>query len=152
MKKIILLFSSLIIFGCSSSDDGTTNSSCDLNFANQKFAEITGLMSYSDVENLIGVPGNNFRTDNLGPSGEMKFYRWDFCEDNKYFECWIINDERLNLKTKYFGDNTCSANVYQSNYLLISIGDSLSQIRSLLGNQGDNIRIDYNNGIPNIKY
>lgn len=141
MRKLFYLIL-VLNFGCSS-DDGMNDSNCDLDLVNTKFAQINGQMSYSDIENLLEIPGNNFRTDNLGPSGEMKFYRWVFCDGAESFECWIINDERLHLKTKNFSNNSCSSDVNQSNYSAISIGDSLSQISSLLGNQGDNIRTDY---------
>ena len=153
MKKLLYLFLAISV-ACSSGDDSSeSNSNCDLDLANTKFDQITGLMSYSDIENIVGLTGNNFRTDDLGAAGEMKFYRWDFCDGVEWFECWIINDERLNLKTKFFADDSCSDNVNQSNYSLISIGDSYSQVSSLIDNQGDNFRIDYDaQGLPNISF
>ncbi|MDB9912442.1 hypothetical protein OAD14_06315 [Flavobacteriaceae bacterium] len=146
MKKLLYLFLTVLIVGCSSDDSADSNSTtnCDLTSANTKFGQITGDMNYTQVVNLVGTAGDNFRTDNLGSGNELKFYRWDFCDGDEWFECWLINDERLNLKVKYFPDNSCSNNVNQTNYSSISVGDSYTQISSLLGNQGDNFRVDYN--------
>ena len=146
MKKLIYLFLTLLIIGCSGEDGGAgnNNTNCDLTSANAKFGQITGDMNYTQVVNLVGTAGDNFRTDNLGSGNELKFYRWDFCDGDEWFECWLINDERLNLKVKYFPDNSCSNNVNQTNYSSISVGDSYAQISSLLDNQGDNFRVDYN--------
>ena len=153
MKKIILLFTVLLFAFSCGMDDSSGNNNCDLDEANTKFDQLTGQMSYLDIENILGQTGNNFRTDNLGISGELKFYRWDFCDGVESIECWIINDERLQLKTKNFADNSCSENVNQSNYSLISTGDTYSQVSSLIDNQGDNIRIDYDaQGSPYVNY
>jgi len=150
MKKIIIVLS-LLMFSCKS-DDVMNNSNCDLVAVNTSFDQILGYMSYTDIENLLGIPGNHFRTNDLGPSGEMKFYRWDFCDGSNSFECWLINDERVHLKSKDFANNSCSNNVNQSNYSVISVGDSYSQVTSLLGNQNDNIRVDYDaQGVANVK-
>ena len=151
MKKLLYLFLG-ITFACSSGDESSGNN-CDLDLASTKFDQLTGQMSYLDIENIIGQTGNNFRTDNLGTLGELKFYRWDFCDGVGLIECWIINDERLQLKTKNFADNSCSKNVNQLNYSLISIGDSYSQVSSLIDNQGDNIRVDYGaQGSPDVNF
>ena len=51
MKKLIYLFLTLLIVGCSGDDSGASNSNtnCDLTSANAKFGQITG-----DVELYTG--------------------------------------------------------------------------------------------------
>ena len=154
MKKLLLL-SALLIFACSSDESSTdsNNSNCDLDNANLKFSQINFNMNYSQVANLMEVDGNNFRTDNLGLDNVMKFYSWEYCDGgNNRIECWFQNDEILQLKVKYFPNNSCTNNVNQSNYSSISVGDSYESISSLLDDQGDNFRTDYNQNNIQINY
>jgi hypothetical protein len=145
MKKLLIL-SALFILGCSGGDSSTDSNdlNCDLDNANLKFSQINANMNYSQVANIMGVDGNNFRTDNLGSGNVLKFYSWEYCEggDNR-IECWFQNDDFLQLKVKYFPNNSCTNNVNQSNYSSISVGDSYASISSLLDDQGDNFRSDY---------
>ena len=141
MKKLLYLFLTVLIVACSGEDGGAGNSNtnCNLTSANAKFGQITGDMNYTQIVNLVGTAGDNFQTN----SGGLKFYRWDFCDGDEWFECWLVNDERLHLKVKYFPDSSCSNSVNQTNYSSISVGDSYTQISSLLDSQGDNFRVDY---------
>lgn len=143
MKKLLLL-SALLIFGCSGDDSESSNLNCNLDNANFKFSQINADMNYSQVANIMGVDGNNFRTDNLGSGFVLKYYSWEYCDgDNNRIECWFQNDDLLQLKVKYFPNNSCTNNVNQSNYSSISVGDSYVSITSLLDDQGDNYRSDY---------
>ena len=153
MKKLLYIFLGLsLMFGCSDDDSSTdsNNSNCNLDNANLKFSQINANMNYSQVANLMEVDGNNFRTDDIGLGNVIKFYRWEYCDGGfngigfDYFECWFQNDEILQLKVKYFSDNSCTNNVNQSNYSSISVGDSYASISSLFDDQGDNFRTDYN--------
>ena len=81
MKKLLIL-SALFILGCSGGDSSTDSNdlNCDLDNANLKFSQINANMNYSQVANIMGVDGNNFRTDNLGSGNVLKFYSWEYCE------------------------------------------------------------------------
>ena len=48
MKKLIYIFLTVLIVGCSSDDsaDSNSNTNCDLTSANTKFGQITGDMNY----------------------------------------------------------------------------------------------------------
>jgi len=148
----IIIFSLLV--GCSSDDDNSpTTSSCELTDKNIKFTEIELNMNYNEVETIMDEDGDNYRNDNTGNS-VLKYYKWIFCDQTyTYIQAWFL-DDKITLKEKTFQDNSCSNGINEQNFSAIVNGDSYESVSSLLGNIGDNYRVDYNHQPNNsiIKY
>ncbi len=145
MKKLLLFVSLFLLFSNCQQNNPTPSSSnpCNLVQENIQFSQIQQGMNHAQIANILGSNGDHFRTDNLGSGNEMRFYRWFYCNDSKWLECWLTNDT-LALKVKQFRDYSfCSNNINQTTYSSISIGDTYSSVSALLGGSGDNWRVDY---------
>ena len=155
MKKIFLnpLISIILVLQFSScSTNGTipttnnsstnTNSSCNSTDFNNKFAQINGTLNYNQIRSIFGTDGDNFRNDQSGTS-IIRYYKWYPCSDHYYYvQCWL-KDDKLILADKTFMNNSCSNNISNQSFSQLSNGMTYNQVKTILNDDGDNFRNDY---------
>lgn len=120
---------------------------CDEVKMNSDFIKILPGMSVISIAENLGVQPDNYRNE---PT--INYYQWNYCGDfNKRIEVWYLNN-KLMLRWKTFNDEQCSENVTEENFKKIQINQSVEDVKSILGINGDLYRTDYMSNQEYVKY
>lgn len=151
MKNNLLLFTLLLflIAGCnkqSPTQTGENNGSeeCNSPTYNDSFKKITVNTTLAQLNELFGSAGDNFRNDVSG-STTINYYKWYPCSNKGAFfvECRFMGGQLI-LSNKSISDNSCSNNVSSTSFSSITLGMTYGQVKSIMNEDGDLYRTDYN--------
>ena len=138
-SRIILLFLVGFFISCSDDSGEVPAEECLLIKENLAFDQIDESSDYAAVESLLGRPS---ASQSFGNSNTNTWY---FCNNTDLYITIIRTNLKVINKVKSFSDESCSQNLTTSNFELINLGQTASEVLDILIDEGDLYAVNYNN-------